>query len=341
MKNGYSWVSEYRRKKFLENHGEKNSSNQSNRSYEDLNLSLENLSPKRYKAIAIMLDLDGTSTDITDDVAEMFMEQLDTLRKKFQAEVCYISISTHYGDTADYKIRPVLNCLSRHLTEHIKIGDTFYYEGTYNYEENRFYPYCPNFNRDKIKTFTEHYLHRSDFDITWFALIDDNIDENAYRDYQDDRTMLIARPSSDTETTPLGNIMSISTTTKGFAGVLKLLASYISEIKYLTPNQILERQLKIEQILSKHALREKIIARDYAFLETYFCEGHAFPSDYEDTVKWLVYTNDNISLTLEELRHIEKILSHIAAYYRTHDHEITADHVIRLREIFRKTTTTK
>ncbi len=339
MKNEYGWVSEYRRKKFLKNHGGKKT-NVLNGHYENLIL-LDNLSPKRPKAIAVMLDLDGTSTDIDDEGAMMFIGQLETLRKKFEASDCYISISTHYGDIANYKIRPVLNCLFRHLTEHIKIGETFYYEGTYSYEEDHFYPRCPHFNADKIATFTGHYLNRSDFNTVWFALIDDNIDKNAYREYREDKTMLVARPSSEIENTPADNIMSISTTTKGFRGVLKLLASYIVEIENLTPREILVRQCNMDDVLSKRRLQEKIIMRDYTSLENYICGGQASEADYRETITWLAYMNTITLFTLEELKHIEKILSHIATYYRTQDHELKAEQVMSLREIFKKATETK
>ncbi len=340
MKNRYGWVSEYQRKKFLERHGNKKTSSPLSDSF-DINLSLIDLSPERSKAIAVMLDLDGTSTDIDDEGAIMFVRQLDTLRKKFEAETCYISISTHYGDIADYKIRPVLNCLSRHLIEHIQIGETFYYDGTYSYEENRFYPRRPHFNADKIATFTEYYLNRDDFDTVWFALIDDNIDENAYRDYRDDKTMLIAKPSAGIENTPADNIMSISTTMKGFRGVLKLLSSYIAEIENLTRSDILTRQRNMNDVLSKRKLHEKILMRDYAFLENYICGNRASDTDYAETIEWLIYTNDRRYPTLEELKHIEKILSHIASHYRARDHEIEAEHVMRLCEVFKRTTESK
>lgn len=282
-----------------------------------------------------MLDLDGTSDFINDETAKKFINQLNTLRIKFGASQAIICISTHYNDPN--KMIEVLDILSRNLNKHTKIGINFFYGGKYNYDKRESITEDYSFNRDKVKTFYSYYVSALGKDNKFFAIIDDNISQDTYIQFQNIHPMLVCRPSQHNEKSILkNNFMSISTTTKGFDGVIEVFDLYINSIKKLSPLKIMETQRNMITHLSSKDLIDKIINRDYAFLERYFKEGFADESDYNDTLLWLTFTNNIINPSKEELIHLKEIFSLISQYFEKTNKSENVGKVLQLQRKLEK-----
>lgn len=331
MKKKYGWESEYRRKKFLERHNSKNDKSQYNINHIDNELEIP-------KTIAIMLDLDGTSDFINDATAKKFINQLNTLRIKFGATEATICISTHYSDPN--KMIEVIDILSRNLNKQTKIGINFFYGGKYDYDKKESIPEDYSFNRDKVKTFYSYYVSAFGKDNKWFAIIDDNIPQDTYIQFQNSHPMLVCRPSQRNEKSiSKNNFMSISTTTKGFDGVIEVLDLYINSIKNLSALKIMETQQNMITHLSSTELIDKIRNRDYAFLERYFREGFADESDYNDTLLWLTFTNNNVNPSKDELIHLKGIFSLISQYFEKINKSENVGKVLQLQRKLEKNNT--
>lgn len=234
MKNQYGWVSEYKRKKFFE--GQKLKKEKEFLKSFDTNNDFE-----IPKTIAVMLDLDGTCDSINDEKAKIFIAQLEILRKKFQAKLATISISTRY-DNSD-KMQEVLEILSRNLSNYVKLGINFFYGGIYDYDKKEEVSQAYGFNRNKVKTFVSYYVDSIGMNNQWFAIIDDVISDDIYSKYKNSHPMLVCRPSQHDEgSLSKNNFMSVSTTTKGIDGVIEILDLYIESIRYLSPIRIMEIQ---------------------------------------------------------------------------------------------------
>lgn len=275
---------------------------------------MEKENNQKTNQIAVMLDLERTSEDITDKTAEIFIKQLEFIRKKFSAEIGTISISTHYGE-AD-KMQKVLNIPAKNTTDKIRIGLSFYHGGIYDYENQKDIDKGYGFNRNKIETFERFYIDNHAIENKWFAIIDDGISEEDYKDYQDKSPSFFCRPSKNEYDLKYNNFMNITTTTKGFNGVIGALDTYIKSIESLTPKQILEKQKNMICHLSGSDLVQKIRNREYAYLEQYFIQGFADKADYRDTLTWLDITNQSIMPMEEERKYLERILSIIEKHYK-------------------------
>lgn len=300
-----SWTSQFRKKKFHENHNLKK---------EDCYF--EELSDpfKRTKTIAVMLDLDGTCDNLDDNKADIFISQLELLRRKFKADIATISISTHYIDAQ--KIEPVLEILSKKMTKKFEIGTCFFYGGTYNYQTKEEKELDRHFNSNKVKTFDEYYISNPFVENIWSAFFDDNIYEETYKKYQNKKPVLIGRPSKSTNDTAKNNFMSIATTTKGFDGVIEILDTYISSIQNLNTNDILNCQRNMMTHLSSFELTDKIRNRNYQFLEQYFQDGYADENDYNDTITWLTLTTIRDIPNDDELEHLNNIFNIICEKFQ-------------------------
>lgn len=312
MKNGKnSWVSEYKRKKFMERHQRK--------SFKDLEVHYLDTTPlKLPTSIAVMLDLDGTVDSIDNEKAKRFQSQLEIIGQKFQADTIFISISTHYDNTD--KMRKILDIFSSNLLPNIEIGMSFYFGGMYDYKRGLDIPCAFGFNGDKIETFDRYYRFPLGLGNKWLAIIDDGISNDSYMRYQNSHPMLLALPSSSESSISKNNFMRRATTTNGFDGVLEIMDSYLEDIKDLSPLEILHAQRAMIGHLSSYELTEKIRKREYSFLERYFKEGYADEDDYQDTLGWLLLTNSSSSPSKEELLYIGRILEFmISHFYENHD----------------------
>lgn len=351
MKRQYNgWVSEYRRKKFIERQKLKkekkllksmqkvNSSNSKTSASVILDLdgisddiddkktelNSSNLEP----SIAIMLDLDGTSDGINDKKAENFISQLDTIRKMFEAKIAFISISTHYNSS--YEMKRVLNILSRHLCSNTKIGISFYYGGTYDFDKDEEKERGFSFNSDKVETFDSYFVNSIKTENKWFAIIDDRVEDEIFIRYQDRHPMLVALPSQDKRRMSKNNFMRIATTTSGFDGVIEILDLYIKSIKDLTTKQILEKQKNMITHLSSDELMNKIMRKDFMYLIRYFKEGYADEADYEDAL-WMLY--HNLAPTKEEMEYLKIILEALQKHFEEKKEEQLIDRALKLQRL--------
>lgn len=284
------------------------------------------------KTIAIMLDLDGTCDFIDDEKTKIFMTQLDILRKKFEAELATISISTH--NYSSENMREVLGILSHNLSDYIKIGINFFYGGIYDYDKKKEVIKGYNFNQDKVKTFDRYYVSDIEMNNQWFAIIDDSILDDTYSKYKDNHPMLVCRPSQDDEDNLTRNsFMSISTTTKGFDGVIEVLNLYIESIRSLSPAQILEVQRNMMTHLSSWDLIQKVRERDYVFLTRYFREGFADKDDYDDLLRYLIYTNREQMPSKDELLLLQEMFVLISEYFQKNNEEENIKKVLKLQRM--------
>lgn len=325
MKNGQnSWVSEYKRKKFME---------KQKKPFKDIDLHYLDLTPLKFPTeIAVMLDLDGTTDYLDDEKAIQFCNQLDFLRQKFGADTAFISLSTHYEDSI--KMKKILAILSDHLLPNIKIGMSFYFGGSYDYENDSDIPHPLGFNMDKVATFDNYYRVPIGRGNKWIAILDDGIAEDSYLRYQNGHPMLLGLPSNSERSVSKNNFMRRATTTQGFDGVLEILDSYVEDIKDLSPLEILDTQRNMMMHLSSYELTEKIRKRDYPFLERYFKEGCADEDDYQDTLSWLLLTNSNSCPAKEELIAIEKILELIIHHFEKNKDEKGLENSFQLQKRF-------
>ncbi len=320
MKNPDSWNSEFRKTRFYEKQEEKR-----NKKY----LITRQFIPK---TIAVMLDLDGTTDFIDDKKAKLFIKQLELIKAKFKAQLGTISISTHYRDPS--KMQSTLDILARHLTKHIKIDINFFYGGIYDYNKKEIIYQETNFNSNKVNTFYDYHINTDKVNNQWFVIIDDNISEDVCKKYKNNHPMLLCRPSQHNDNLTNNCFMSISTTTKGFDGVLEALNHYIDSIKDLSPKQILETQRNLLTHLSSYELGDIIRKRNYPLIERYFTEGYADEEDYKDALDWLTYNLSHQTPTEEELIQIQNILQIIAKKFQSNNDEPNTKNVKKLQKKF-------
>lgn len=278
--------------------------------------------PERKKSIAIMLDIANTCHNITDNKAQIFMLQIEYLRKKFNADVATISLSTHFNDSNEIKY--ILNILKRNLTENIKIGINFFMGGTYDLENEQEDKYYADFNKDKVDTFDRYYISNPELDTKWFALIDDNLPSNVYKKYQHKYPMMTIRPSRGIIQN--NNLMQFDTEEYAFDGVLNGMRYYIQNIEKLSVNEIFTEQKNfIEPISVDIPLKTKIKEQDYSYIERYFKEGFAIDKDYYEIIRWKNYLYYSNALTKEEYTSLMNILEILSEKFET----LNADHSIQ------------
>ncbi len=325
MRNGQnSWVSEYKRKKFLE---------RQKKPVGEMSLHYLDTTPLRFPTeLAIMLDLDGTVNFIDLEKAIKFQMQLDGIRQKLDADTVFISISTHYEDSI--KMKKVLDIFARTLLPNIKIGMSFYFGGMYDYEKDLDIPCKFGFNRDKVETFDTYYNSTLGRHNKWLAIIDDGMADDIYMRYQNNHPMLQILPSNSERSVSKNNFMRRATTTTGFDGVLEIMDSYLEDIKDLSSLEILNTQRNMITHLSSYDLVEKIRKRDYPFLERYFEEGYADEDDYQDTLSWLLLTNSDSNLSRGEIVSIGRILDLLMKHFEEKKDESAIKRAYQLQKQF-------
>lgn len=293
MKYIDSWSSEYRKKKFYQKQAEKKFKG---------NMAKVHLSHSgSSKSIAIMLDLEHTSNDIEIGSASIFIRELNIIRRKLNAKYCYICISTHSGSVE--QVKRVLDFLAPYTNKYIKIGKSFLYGSSYDYETDELTNEGAFFNSNKIETFKRYYLNENYFDNIWFCIADDSLCLDIYNKYKDIHPCLFIKPDSS----ELPNFMCIPTETKGFDGVIEAIDIYIKSISKLNINGILSHQMDAISHVSSFELTNRVRNHDYEYLIRYFEEGYADESDYYDTLNWLGLTKDEI--IEEEFYSVHRLLA--------------------------------
>lgn len=298
MKYIDSWSSEYRKKKFYQRKAEK--------AFKESMASMRLRNSDSAKSIAIMLDLEHTSNDIEIGSASIFVRELNVLRRKLNAKYCYICISTHSGSVE--QVKRVLDFLAPYTNKYIKIGKSFLYGASYDYEKDELTNEGAFFNSNKIDTFKRYYLNDYYFDNVWFCIADDSLDLSVYNKFKDIHPCLFIKPDSS----ELPNFMCIPTETKGFDGVIESLDVYIKSISKLNINGILRNQMESISHVSSFELTNRVRNHDYEFLIRYFEGKYADEQDYYDTLNWLGLTKNEI--IEEEFDMVHKLLELLRAH---------------------------
>ena len=280
MKYIDSWSSEYRKKKLYQRKAEKD--------FKESMASVRLSSNDTSKSIAIMLDLEHTSSDIEIESASIFVRELEILRKKFNAKYCYICISTHSGSCAE--VKRVLDYIAPYTNKNIKIGKSFLYGSSYDYGLDELTNEGAFFNSNKLETFKRYYLNDEYFDNVWFCIADDSLDLEVFNKYKDIHPCLFIKPGSSEH----ANFMCLPTGTKGFDGVIESLDVYIKSIKKENINGILGNQMVAISHVSSFELTNRVRNHDYEFLIRYFDGNYADEHDYYDTLTWLGLTKNEI-----------------------------------------------
>lgn len=286
-----SWDSEFRKKRFYENQKRKYLENKE----EDIS-PINSILKSRKKtsiprSIAIMLDLDGTCDKITDKEAEIFMKQVDTLRKQFGNQSAYICISTHSSTSTHIKM--IFDILNKYRNENIIFGTSFIRGGEYSYSFDKITPMGFLYNSDKIETFADHYLTCLGLNIGWTALIDDSLNEDIYKSFQQVIPMVGLKPSGKKDDI-YNNFMYRSTDTDNFSGVIELMDKYIKDIKGMTLDDIAEEQRKMPKHLSSWELYQLLINYQFEEVVKYLNSGMADIDDFKNTYKTIMEYPKNI-----------------------------------------------
>ena len=257
------------------------------------------------KTINILLDLEGTCDYIDNELVKIFIEQIDTIRKKFKADSAIISISTHYNNSD--KIKQVLDIINNNLSGNVEIGLSFYYGGIYDYYSNQMVFRNEAFNTDKLETFKEYYLENSSYDVKWIALIDDMLANESYKKFKDNYPVLVCKPSQRVINKAENNFMCMSSQLPGFYGIVENLYKYIDFIRHISCHKILEKQKRTKSHISQYELVDKIVTKDFTFIEENFNDLELSQSDCLSLLNFIFIIYNQKTLTDEDISHFTKI----------------------------------
>lgn len=300
MENGYSWVSPYREKKFLESHQKK---------VELLGDGL--FKDNRKRVIAIMLDVQGTIDDIDDEKAKTFMNQLHRLRIKYGANQVLINLSSHMH-TANGIVK-YLEILHRNLKPNIILDDASYLCGTYNYETGVDEVKEFGYNLRKTEVFEKRYFAK--YKILCHGIIDDSVSTDYIKKFKDSRPVFIIRASQLSESDlSRDNMMCYSTLTDGFDGVLECLNAYLTCIKDIPAYNIVEKQSEELIHLSAYEVKTMCISKNYDLIMRYVSERKLDDDDYERVARELRYILNSDTLDADELTKIRNIIGALESY---------------------------
>lgn len=270
----------------------------------------ENSLYKKEKIIAILLDVQRTLNEITDEKAKIFMEQLHELQIKFQASKVLINVSSHMYSPES--LNSYLKILNENLIPNIILDDATYFYGTYNYEKQKINERGYGYNLDKTLCFEEKYLE--EYDVVWFAIIDDSISEEYVKKFQDNHPMVVCKPSLRFEMDlKYNNFMYYSTKTYGFSGVIECLSDYLKNIKDIRKEEILEKQKNMLAHLSAYEVKMLCINKKFDLLERYLQEGSLDREDYNLVVRELDYLIEK-DLSSREVSQIKRMIELLKLY---------------------------
>lgn len=288
----------------------------------------------KISAIAVMLDIQGTCDGIDNNQVDLFMKQLDFLKNKFEADICYISISTHYRESAD--IKNILDILSSRLLRGIKIGLSFFKGGTYKYEDDEIVWKDYMFNSNKLKTFEEEYKDSLFLDVKWMAAIDDSFSTDLFSYYKDKYPLLIGRPSQKNYKSYKDNFMSLGTEIDGFMGVLEIMDKYINSIKEMKVEDVFETQKNMMYHLSGSELSNIIRERNFLYLESYLNSGLADETDFVETLMWIGFSLSHQEASKEELVILKRVFDILNQRFIQNDDQININKLIDLERTVSK-----
>lgn len=258
--------------------------------------------------IILMLDIDGVLNNLDEKKVQLFFQIINQLRIKFEADEAVIFLSSHVYD-AD-ALKPYLDFFNQHLISNITIGKSFYLFGKYDYYSNSNEYFGITYNLNKTAIFEKEYLNDTSINIKWFAIIDDYINTNYYKQFKNNKLMTTLRPSQNSCDEKDENIMCHSTITKGFDGVLELLNIYYNEIKNKSIKQIFEEQISFLPYLSSYEISKLLYEKNYNLLIQYLQEDKIDKQYYSliDNSINLLLKENNLPNEIQKLQYIKKLV---------------------------------
>lgn len=257
------------------------------------------------KIIVLMFDLQGTLDNMDSDNIKVLMKQIDHLRIKFGADKARIFVSSHVY--SPIPLKDYLKIFYDNLLPNIILDDATYYFGTFNYSKDECEQIRFGYNSNKLKTFMMRYF--DDYDIKWFAIIDDSLNANVINMFKNDRAMMICRPSQKREDDlQFDNIACCSTMTYGFDGVLECLDSYLKKIMDLDTDEIMVEQKRVLTFLNFGELMMLFEEKKYELFFEYL-EKDLIPDSFYRKIGleiWQTLENNHFDYT--DLVNIKKIM---------------------------------
>ena len=125
--------------------------------------------------------------------------------------------------------------LKENLLENIKLGDCYYYNGSYNPNTSE-HKVIWQINENKIQLLKQKYL--TDSNTKFFAVVDDYMRINALNEFQMERPFLFVRPSQCEDSLKEDHFSCCSSCSFGFDGVIDGFARYIQQIYSLSAEVI-------------------------------------------------------------------------------------------------------
>lgn len=294
MKN-HLWVSPYQDKDYIKSQTKE----------EDID------EDERKTAVAIMLDLQDTLDGIDDEKAQIFMEQLNRLRLKYNADKIIINLSSHMNTPNG--LISYLEILHRNLKPNIILDDAAYLSGTYNYETGVDDFKGFGYNLRKTSVFEEKYFR--EYNVVCHGIIDDSVSSDYIKDFKDKKPVFIIRPSLlNEEELSKDNMMCHSTLTEGFLGVLECMDSYLSVIENIPSSDIVKMQSEELIHLSALEVKNSCINKNFDLVLRYVIEGKLDDDDYERVARELVWSLKADSLTTDDLNKIRGIIEALNNY---------------------------
>lgn len=288
---------------------------------------IENLQKKEYSishqsnSIILMLDMEGTLNNINDEKAKKFMDIIQMLRIKNNANQAILCLSTHSKDTKE--MCSYLNILNKNLKPNIKIGKCFYLQGIYDYDRDIKQYINEHYNHYKTQVFEQHYLQNNNAlhknttlsnpsdHVSWFAIIDDQADPDYINKFIDSKLMTIFRPSQyDPNCKKSDNCMCYSTTTKGFDGVLEMLTQHQTDIQYKSSLKRLEEQKNYLFPLTYSLLTKMCEKQQYDLILRYLQETKLQPAEYK-LLEMHMRIEITKKLSITELQKVKQIVNNI------------------------------
>lgn len=184
-----------------------------------------------------MLDLQKTLDYISDKTANIFMKQVECLRKKFEAEEAVLFISSQTEFVGD--LYESAHILERNRGANIKFANCYYLNGIYN-PSTGIIQEIPNVNENKIQVLKQEYL--LDNTTKFFAVIDDQITIETLQVFQNERPFVLIRPSQYEGLVEADNFSCYSSYLLGFDGVIDGLDRYLERISSLSSDEIFASQ---------------------------------------------------------------------------------------------------
>ena len=259
--------------------------------------------------IVIMLDLQKTLDFISDETAAIFMNQISYLRKTFQADEAIVFISSQSEFVGDLYASAAI--LKANLLENIKLGDCYYYNGSYNpntSEQKVFW----QMNENKIQVLKQKYL--TDSTTKFFAVVDDYMRINALNEFQMDRPFLFVRPSQCEDSLKEDHFSCYSSCSFGFDGVIDGIDRYLQQIQSLSAAEIFEMQ-KQELFMITGAYASQLLEEGkYDLVLQYVENNKIIGYGYHQLSYWIQNYLSNHMVDKNQYEMIMKILASVTEH---------------------------